>query len=96
MTDKRKCNIPKKYCSIRDKEGYCGLGKDYECQPVVDRCKEDEGCERIENGYCKAYIFPASKWRAGNCPLATHLKLEPETKKQQMKRRVGQQHRRKF
>jgi len=97
MTDKRKCNIPKEYCSIRDKEGYCSLSKGYECQPVVDRCKEDKGCERMENGYCKAYIFPASKWRPaskwgrGNCPLATHVKIELETKKQQMKRRVGQQ-----
>jgi len=87
----KKCEIPKTICNLRDKDGYCSLG--YVCQPVIDKCLEGEegrSCERIENGYCKVYIFPEAKWRVGNCPMATHLKRELSNK-EQMKIRVGQQ-----
>jgi len=91
LIDGRKCDIPKAYCSVRDKNGCCTFGLNYRCQPVIDKCKEGDGCERIENGYCKAYIFPALKWKHDNCPLATHIKSQAEIKKEEMKRRVGQQ-----
>jgi hypothetical protein len=86
---RKKCEIPKTVCNLRDEDGYCSLG--YECQPVIDRCLEGESCERIENGYCKVYIFPEAKWRSGNCPMATHLKKKELSRKEQMKTRIGQQ-----
>ena len=46
---------------------------------------------KIENGYCKSYLYPATKWRSENCPLATHIQVKQETKREQMKRRMGQQ-----
>ena len=89
MNSKRKkCEIPKTVCNLRDEDGYCLLG--YECQPVIDKCK---GCKRIENGYCKVYIFPKAKWRSGNCPMATHLEKEL-TKEERV--RIGQQKQRRI
>jgi hypothetical protein len=46
--------------------------------PVVEQCKEGKGCERIEYPpnsapKCLSYINPESKWRLGNCLLASHL-----------------------
>jgi len=82
------CEIPKEHCNARTKDGYCSLGKEYKCQPVVEKC---EDCEKIENGYCSVYIFPAAKWRAGNCPVATHIKSEELTAQQKAKIRIGQQ-----
>ena len=89
---RKKCKIPKEFCSLRDKDGYCSLG--YECHPVIDKCMQGEdgqSCKRIENGYCKVYIFPEAKWRVGNCPMATHLEKSELSKKDQIKVRVGQQ-----
>lgn len=90
------CKIPKKFCNVRTEDGCCSLGAAYKCQPVVEKCKENDGCEKIENGYCSVYIFPKAKWKIGNCPMATHIKPEELSKKDQMKRRVGQQKRIKF
>lgn len=90
------CKIPKKFCNVRTEDGCCSLGAAYKCQPVVEKCKENDGCKKIENGYCSVYIFPKRKWAAGDCPMATHLEVEELSKKEQMKRRVGQQKRRKF
>ena len=42
-------------------------------QPIIDKC---EGCQHVENGYCTSYLYPSAKWRAGNCPMATHTKAE--------------------
>lgn len=88
---RKKCEVPKIFCNLRDEDGYCSLG--YECQPVIDKC---EGCEKIENGYCQVYIFPEAKWRVGDCPMATHLKKKELSKKEQMKIRVGQQKQRRW
>lgn len=96
-SERKKCTIPKTVCSLRDKDGYCSLG--YECHPVIDKCLNGEGgasCERIENGYCKVYIFPEVKWRGGNCPMATHLKKKELNIKEQNKIRVGQQKQRRW
>lgn len=90
------CNIPKEYCNARTTEGHCSLGSGYECQPVIEKCRENKGCEKIENGYCSVYIFPEAKWRSGNCPAATHLEIEELTAKQKAKMRVGQQKHTKF
>lgn len=38
--------------------------------------------------FCTIYAFPATKWRNGNCPMATHLEIV-EVKKDKV--RVGQQ-----
>lgn len=85
---KEKCTIPKNICNVRDKNGYCKLGVGNVCQPIVDQC---EGCKRIDNGYCSAYINPEAKWSYGKkCPLASHLIMlvgDP----QKSKTRVGQQ-----
>ena len=42
---------------------------------------ENGPCRRITNGECDAYIDPTSKWRLGNCGLATHTFQEDEVKK---------------
>jgi len=91
---KDKCEIPKTVCNLRDKDGYCSLGSGYKCQPVIDKClgeEEGESCGRIENGYCKVYIFPEIKWKLGNCPMATHLKKKELGRGEQAKVRIGQQ-----
>jgi hypothetical protein len=89
MKEIAKCQIPKERCNARDKNGYCSLGNGQICQPVIDKC---EGCERVDNGYCSVYIYPAVKWRANNrCPMATHVELEESNKKSQIKKRAGQQ-----
>lgn len=38
-------------------------------------------CTRIDGEKCGVYIFPAAKWRAGNCPMATHLIIEEDEHK---------------
>lgn len=47
------------------------------CKVVVEQC---EGCGKIfeyESGkYCKVYPDPEGKWINGNCPTASHVKLE--------------------
>lgn len=55
-------------------------------QPIVKQC---EGCAHIEDGHCRKWVSPATKWRLGTCPTATHVKVE--TQEQEQKVRVGQQ-----
>jgi len=47
------------------------------CYPIVDTC---EGCDKIQDypsgRFCTAYADPASKWRGGNCNMASHIKKE--------------------
>jgi len=83
----RKCNIPKKNCTVR-RDGYCML--DVRCKPIIDKCV---GCAKIENNYCQMYINPSIKWRLGVCPGATHVKKKVTDKQ---RKRVGQQKQRKF
>ena len=81
------CDIPKKFCNLREKDGTCRLERP--CLPIVDQCK---GCDKEENGYCKAYIAPAIRWAHGReCPMATHIEREDKKKKIREKIRVGQQ-----
>lgn len=44
---------------------------------VVSQC---EGCQKViekdGNKFCVTYLVPKAKWRAGACPVATHLKKE--------------------
>lgn len=83
------CDIPKKFCNAITEDGLCTLN--YKCQPVVEQCLQKDGCARIENGYCKAYINPESKWRQSKiCPLATHFVVRLDDRSQG-KQRVGQQ-----
>ena len=66
----------------------------------------EDYCNRIEpieiadkktvlnkNCRCVAYINPASWWRRGRCPLASHFR--PDLKEVASKKRVGQQKQRK-
>lgn len=77
------CDIPKVFCNLRDEDGSCRLKRS--CLPVVEQCK---GCNKVENGYCQAYVAPAVKWaHKKTCPAATHIALEDKKKKA----RVGQQ-----
>jgi len=59
--------------------------------PVIEKC---EGCARTEvindQELCLAYLTPASRWRLGNCALATHV-TTIVGEEQQGKKRVGQQ-----
>lgn len=54
-------------------------------EPTVEQCK---GCNSDKTNYCECYVFPASKWRLGNCVRASHLAPEIIEDK---KKRVGQQ-----
>lgn len=69
-------------CAFMTKKG-CGYPGGH-CNPVIDKC---EGCAKAvqyETGiFCVIYPDPASKWRTGKCPAATHLKTE--TKESQQK-----------
>jgi hypothetical protein len=50
-----------------------------------------EGCNRVapeDHSRCTVYINPDVIWRRGNCPLASHIKVESAKKS---KVRVGQQ-----
>lgn len=44
-------------------------------EPVVEKC---EGCERTvpfeDKRYCHSYAQPATKWKAGVCNFATHVR----------------------
>jgi hypothetical protein len=58
-------------------------------EPVNYCC---EGCGRVDvedKSVCMVYAFPATRWRLGNCPLATHVKAA--IKAVRTKVRVGQQ-----
>lgn len=66
-------------------------------KPVVDQCKvfnftvkNSKGvpvdqvsgpCTRIDGELCAAYAYPDTRWRLGNCPLATHIIGEAEQQK---------------
>jgi hypothetical protein len=40
-------------------------------EKVIPQCS---GCKKVlEDNTCEAYISPKSKWRLGNCNLASHL-----------------------
>jgi len=51
------------------------------CHEIVENC---QGCNRtIEHSsrwYCSACPQPSTKWKAGNCNLASHLATEAEKK----------------
>lgn len=77
------CDVPKTFCNLREEDGSCRLKRP--CLPIVEQCGS---CDKIENGYCKAYVAPIVKWARGRiCPIATHLEKEDAKKKV----RVGQQ-----
>ncbi|MHC1729220.1 MAG: PxxKW family cysteine-rich protein [Syntrophobacteraceae bacterium] len=57
-----------------------------EKQPIVDKCI---GCANIEGEFCSKWASPATKWRLGTCPSATHIKVEVSEPGQKV--RVGQQ-----
>lgn len=47
-------------------------------QPIVEKCKE---CKNVSSGFdefdvCRIFLIPSSKWRIGNCPMATHVEKE--------------------
>ena len=42
-------------------------------EPIIDKCI---GCDKVDGKFCSAYLFPHIKWRIGNCPLASHIKIE--------------------
>jgi hypothetical protein len=52
------------------------------CNPVIESCK---GCNRsreYQTGwYCSAAPDPATKWKYGNCNLATHITLTVKEEK---------------
>jgi hypothetical protein len=63
------------HCAFMTKTG-CGYTGGA-CLPIIAQC---DGCQRVvelEKGkYCASYPNPASKWNAGNCNFATHIKIE--------------------
>lgn len=47
-------------------------------------------CENIDNGFCTKYPVPATFWRMGGCPMATHVNFDKDLEGSE-KKRVGQQ-----
>ncbi len=47
------------------------------CHPIIESC---DGCGRIKDfpagKYCLSFPDPNSKWRVGQCNMATHIKKE--------------------
>ncbi len=50
---------------------------EYIKEPIVESC---EGCEKTLSHdnvvVCSVFLMPKSKWRIGNCNMATHIKKE--------------------
>ena len=66
-----------------------------ERKPIVQKCI---GCSKVtlydvegnKIKGCRVYLFPQSKWRSGNCPLADHLeKKEEKEKSSHIRRKFG-------
>lgn len=49
-------------------------------EKISDKC---EGCGKVDGDYCSVYLFPNSKWGAGDCPVVTHLSREEGKEKKQ-------------
>ena len=62
----------------------CGYNKGV-CAEAVESC---EGCGRLlklDSGiYCSIFPEPVSKWRNGNCNMATHVTTEVKVSKQKI------------
>lgn len=87
------CDVPKEHCNLRTEDNICRLGK--RCEKVIDKCLENGGCIKIENGYCKAYVRPSVKWLGESpCPLASNIIKEKTSPSSKI--RVGQQKQRKI
>ena len=44
----------------------------FEKQPIIDKCQP---CNLHDNSFCSIYLDPKTKWRLGNCLMATHLSI---------------------
>jgi len=45
----------------------------FRCQPILPQC---DGCDKIENGYCRKYVVPSARWHNGFCPDHALLREE--------------------
>ena len=74
---------PGSECPFMKSKGCSYIGGS--CHPIVEAC---DGCERrVEykaGWYCTACPEPKVKWKIGHCNLATHVKIEKETKAQKI------------
>ncbi len=56
------------------------------CKPIIEKC---DGCNKITEvdnvKYCLSYPDPESRWIAGTCNLATHIKRDVE----QIKKKIN-------
>ncbi|NLN39643.1 MAG: hypothetical protein GX155_08610 [Smithella sp.] len=71
------CDTVKKgvECGFMSKKGCSYSGGT--CHPVIDRCDDCNKISQFETGmYCKVYPEPQVKWITGNCPSASHIKIE--------------------
>lgn len=64
-------------------------------QEVVEQCVKyqgtDKSCDNIStDNFCMKYPVPATFWRMGGCPLATHVKFDQDQSSNK-KVRAGQQ-----
>lgn len=52
------------------------------CHEIVEACKGCNRASEIESGwYCSACPEPSTKWKNGNCNLATHVSTVATTAK---------------
>jgi hypothetical protein len=72
-----------KDCNFMTATG-CNYNGGY-CHELVDQC---QGCGRTEEfstkWYCTACPEPSTRWKTGNCNMATHVKAETGKKGQKI------------
>lgn len=62
-------------CVFMSKKG-CGFNGGT-CHTIIDKCESCNKVMIVEAGqYCRIYPDPTSKWGAGRCPQASHVKRE--------------------
>jgi len=85
----------KRECSLARPNGKCTFSW-AGCLETVPECYT---CNNIisvnETGYCKKYAHPQSLWNRGNCPMATHIKVEETVQKKTLDPRKAAKQRRK-
>jgi len=63
-------------CFFMNKDGCQFAGGT--CNQITEKC---DGCSKAQDfptgKYCVSFPDPASKWRFGNCNMATHIKAAP-------------------
>ncbi len=70
-------------CAFMTAKG-CGY-KGGVCYEIIEQCKGCKRTEEVSSGwYCSACPEPTTKWKNGNCNLATHISTSMDEKAQKV------------